>query len=318
VPGDTVSVVLNVTATEPEQGGFLTVYPCGTQRPLASVVNYQAGQTVPNLVVVPIGELREICIYSLAPSHVIADLNGYFAPSAPARIAGAQPVRLVDTRDTTKLGAGQVLEVQVTGDGWAPQGSQSAVINVTVTQPEAAGFLTLYPCDQAMPTASNVNYAADQTVANQAFVTLSASGTACVYTLAPAHVVLDLNAWFRVGETPELVSVVPVRVLDTRNTAKIQAGETIELPLAGAGGIGGATGFAVNTTIAEPEGPGFVTFFPCGQEMPEVSSINFTSAGQVVANHTTAVVGANGATCIFASTTTHVVVDVEGAYISFG
>jgi hypothetical protein len=317
VPADAVSVVLNVTATEPEDVGFLTIYPCGTPRPLASALNYMAGQTVPNLVVVPVGAMREVCIFSLAQSHVVVDLNGYFAPSAPARIAGSAPVRLVDTRDTAKLTGGQVLEVQVTGDGKAPAGSQSAVINVTVTEPEAPGFTTLFPCDQPMPTASNVNYAPGQTVANQAFVTLSASGTACVFTLAPSHVVLDMNAWFRAGEAPELVSLVPVRVLDTRDTLKMVAGETRELPLAGAGGINGSTGFAVNTTVVEPEGPGFVTFFPCGQAMPLASSINFMT-GQVVANHTTAMVGSNGATCIYASVATHVVVDVEGAYIPLG
>jgi hypothetical protein len=95
------------------------------------------------------------------------------------------------------------------------------------------------------------------------------------------------------------------------------AGETRELALAGAGGINGATGFAVNTTVVEPEGPGFVTFFPCGETMPLASSINFMT-GQVVANHTTAMVGGNGATCIYASVATHVVVDVEGAYIPLG
>jgi hypothetical protein len=208
-----------------------------------------------------------------------------------------------------------VLEVQVTGTGKAPAGSQSAVINVTATDTEAPGYMTLFPCDKTMPNASNVNYVGGQTVANQAFVTLSATGTACLFTSAPAHVVLDMNAWFRVGEEPELVSLVPVRVLDTRETTKLAAGQVLPLPLAGTGGISGASGFAVNTTVVDPEGAGYVTFFPCGTDMPTASSINF-GPGQVVANHTTAMVGSDGSTCIYASTATHVIVDVEGAYLS--
>ena len=315
VPDSAVSVVVNVTATEPEDAGFLTLYPCGSERPLASALNFLPGQSVPNLAIVPIGDFGEICIYSLAATHVVVDLNGYFAPEASARIDASTPVRLIDTRNSVKLGAGETIEVQVTGDGFAAPGATAAVLNVTVTEPEAFGFITLFPCSDAVPTSSNANYAPGQTVANQAYVTLSAEGTVCAYSLSPTHLILDLNAWMQPGGSPELVSFVPVRVLDTRDTAKVVAGQTIELDLAGPGGIAGAEVFAVNTTITEPEGPGFLTFFPCGEPQPLASNINFDT-GQVVANHTTAAVGADGKTCIYASTTTHVVVDVEGVYIS--
>ena len=35
VPGDAVAVMLNVTAVGPDGAGFLTVYPCGSVRPLS-------------------------------------------------------------------------------------------------------------------------------------------------------------------------------------------------------------------------------------------------------------------------------------------
>ena len=38
--------MLNVTADAPEGSGYLTVFPCGAAQPLASNVNYVAGQTV--------------------------------------------------------------------------------------------------------------------------------------------------------------------------------------------------------------------------------------------------------------------------------
>ncbi|MFD7979188.1 hypothetical protein, partial [Streptomyces sp. NPDC059071] len=50
-PGAT-AVVLNVTATSPTSSSFVSVYPYGTQRTAASNLNFTAGQTVPNLVVV--------------------------------------------------------------------------------------------------------------------------------------------------------------------------------------------------------------------------------------------------------------------------
>jgi hypothetical protein len=52
---DVTAVVLNVTAIHaggPES--YLTVYPAGRERPLASNLNFVAGQTAANLVTVPV------------------------------------------------------------------------------------------------------------------------------------------------------------------------------------------------------------------------------------------------------------------------
>ena len=48
------AVVLNVTATGPTAGSFVTVYPDGKARPAVSNLNFTAGETIPNLVVVPV------------------------------------------------------------------------------------------------------------------------------------------------------------------------------------------------------------------------------------------------------------------------
>ena len=49
------AVVLNVTVTSPSRQGHITVYGDGTARPITSNVNFRAWQTVPNLVVTPVG-----------------------------------------------------------------------------------------------------------------------------------------------------------------------------------------------------------------------------------------------------------------------
>ncbi|MFE5585344.1 hypothetical protein [Kitasatospora sp. NPDC056531] len=72
------AVVLNVTVTEPTSGSHLIVYPHGTARPDVSNLNYTAGQTRANLVVVPVVDGRVTLFNHWGDTHVIADLNGYF------------------------------------------------------------------------------------------------------------------------------------------------------------------------------------------------------------------------------------------------
>jgi hypothetical protein len=174
--------------------------------------------------------------------------------------------------------------------------------------------LTLYPCGDTPPYTSNVNFRAGQTVANQAFVKLSPTGSVCVFSSADTDVVIDLNAAFHPDAAPELVGFTPVRVLDTRSTTKLDAGQTIELDLGGDAGIDGAVAFALNLTVTEPEAAGFLTLYPCGQDMPTVSNLNYVP-GQTVANHATGIANANGAVCLYTLEATHVVIDVEGAYL---
>ena len=81
VPATGVSaVVLNVTVTQPGAGGFLTAYADGTALPLASNLNFSPGQTVPNLVVAPVGANGQVDLYngSAGSTHLIADVTGYF------------------------------------------------------------------------------------------------------------------------------------------------------------------------------------------------------------------------------------------------
>jgi GH25 family lysozyme M1 (1,4-beta-N-acetylmuramidase) len=80
VPASGVTaVVLNVTVTAPTTAGYLTVYPDGHTQPTASNLNFTAGQTIPNLVTVPVinGKV-DFFNGSSGSVHLIADLAGYF------------------------------------------------------------------------------------------------------------------------------------------------------------------------------------------------------------------------------------------------
>ncbi|MDQ4089558.1 MAG: peptidoglycan recognition protein, partial [Actinomycetota bacterium] len=74
------SIVLNVTVTDPTgPESYLTLFPSGTPRPLASNLNFVGDETVPNLVVVRV-QNGSVGIYNNAGStHVIADVQGWFA-----------------------------------------------------------------------------------------------------------------------------------------------------------------------------------------------------------------------------------------------
>ena len=50
VAGDATAVVLNLAVTGSTGGGYVTVFPCGTPRPLASSLNFDTGQTISNAV----------------------------------------------------------------------------------------------------------------------------------------------------------------------------------------------------------------------------------------------------------------------------
>ncbi|MFF4293262.1 hypothetical protein ACFY0N_06335 [Streptomyces vinaceus] len=72
------AVVLNVTVTNPTEAGHLIVHPHGVARPNVSNLNYTPGQTVANLVVVPVVDGRVVFFNNTGSVDVIADLNGYF------------------------------------------------------------------------------------------------------------------------------------------------------------------------------------------------------------------------------------------------
>ncbi|HEY4331582.1 MAG TPA: hypothetical protein VGM78_03390 [Ilumatobacteraceae bacterium] len=64
---------MNPTATS-----FLTVYPEGGSLPTASNLNFVAGQTIANMVMVPVPVSGKIAIFNNAGStDVIVDVLGY-------------------------------------------------------------------------------------------------------------------------------------------------------------------------------------------------------------------------------------------------
>ena len=70
----------SMAVTEPAAAGFVTVWAGGAPRPTASNLNFVAGQTVPNLVVAPVGADGKIQLYNSAggSTELVADVAGYY------------------------------------------------------------------------------------------------------------------------------------------------------------------------------------------------------------------------------------------------
>ena len=220
VPTDGVTAVaLNVTVTATETGahdGFVTVFPCG-DRPDASNLNFVANQTVPNLVIAPVSDAGEVCLYVYGRAHLIVDVSGYFTTG----IEPLAPTRLLDTRGGDKVGAldgnGNIHRLHVTGSNGIPADGVTAVaMNVTATETATGahgGFVTVFPCG-TRPEASNLNFVANQTVPNLVIAPVNDAGDVCFYTYGEAHLLADVSGYFTTG----IETLTPTRLLDTRPT----------------------------------------------------------------------------------------------------
>jgi hypothetical protein len=57
----------------------VTIFPCGSPRPTASNLNYATGNVIPNAVFAKVGTGGKICVYTLADTDMVIDVNGWTA-----------------------------------------------------------------------------------------------------------------------------------------------------------------------------------------------------------------------------------------------
>ncbi len=137
-----------------------------------------------------------------------AGLDQTFSTSActPAGFYTLTPCRLADTRSASgpmggpSLVAGANRSLTLAGQCGIPAGARAVSVNVTVVQPTAPGFLTLYPGGMSLPVASTVNYRAGQTRGNNAILQLGSAGDILVWCGqggGTADMVIDVNGYFQ-------------------------------------------------------------------------------------------------------------------------
>jgi hypothetical protein len=80
VPMTATSVAANLVVSQPTAPGHLTIYPTGSAAPLASALNFSAGQTRANNAVLPLGAAGAVSVQSTISGTVqfILDVTGWF------------------------------------------------------------------------------------------------------------------------------------------------------------------------------------------------------------------------------------------------
>jgi hypothetical protein len=297
---DISAVVMNVTVTGPTAPGDLTVYPGDGTPPGTSNLNFTAGQTVPNLVTVQLsGGKISFHNASAGPVQVVADLSGFYGPGGYG-FQPQSPARVLDTR----IGIGAPRQplasrsrIQLNLAGKVPAGAAAVVLNVTVTGPQRAGFLKVYPDSPVVPGTSSVNFTAGQTVANLVIVPV-ANDIADIYNSSPGavQVIGDLTGYFATGAPDSFVPYGPIRTDDTRGTSlgPVKPGATYTVGSADpyldddhgscpALACPPPVALVTNITVTQPTRAGDLAVYPYNSARPATSTLNF-SAGQTVPN----------------------------------
>ena len=196
------AVVLNVTAVNTVVApSFVTVFPAGTTRPNTSNLNFVPGQTVANRVVVPLGSNGSVSFYDFVGHlDVVADVNGWFTSTASggSGFVGVLPIRHLDTRTSPVLWQGGVLKILLGPSKFGSVPPTAIVLNVTVTNPTTASWLTVWPDGTPRPTTSDLNYGAGKTVSNLVVVMYGGSPDKLDIYNAFGHIdlIVDFLGWY--------------------------------------------------------------------------------------------------------------------------
>ncbi len=210
---------------------------------------------------------------------------GLYFPVAPKRVLDTRPTSAIGGVPTLTAGQDATVTVAgVAGSGVPASGVQLVAMNVTVLNPSAPGYLTVFPADGAAPVVSNLNFVAHQTVPNLVVARVSASGQVKLkLSGGRADVIIDVVGWYGSDATTalgsRLATQVPKRVLDTRATSRIGPyatlgpKATIAVQVVPPGS--GVTGVVVNLTAVAPTAYGYVTAYPGDQATrPNASNLN--------------------------------------------
>jgi len=120
------------------------------------------------------------------------------------------PCRIVDTRNAGGLisgGFNRTFEGR-SASGYEDQGGQpgttcgipvdatALALNVTVVNPAANGYATVYPANVTMPAASSLNFSTGTNLSNTVLVRLSAAQQFRIYSHRDAHYVVDVVGYY--------------------------------------------------------------------------------------------------------------------------
>jgi len=206
------AAILNVTATNPTANSFISVYPGGTPVPASSNLNFGPGQTIANLVTVPVGSDGTVSFFNhVGNVDVVVDVFGYytndgtglgFHATAPARLADSRTGSGLIGNNGTPVGQGGVAQVAIQNvNGMAGNngllGTAGALaLNVTATNPTANSFISVYGSSLPVPASSNLNFTPGLTIPNSVVVPTNGGAINLFNHVGNVDVVVDLFGYF--------------------------------------------------------------------------------------------------------------------------
>ncbi len=152
-----------------------------------------------------------------ATNESLNEALGYF--SSDLVYTPVAPCRIVDTRlGGGQINAGSTRSFDVDGTNFSAQGGKSSscgipfdvaaavAMNITTTQPAAAGFFTAWEANRLQPNASVFNYGNNETVANTSIIPVTPGSGADfqIYSTARTHAVVDVLGYFAAPEATAL------------------------------------------------------------------------------------------------------------------
>ncbi|MBZ5525345.1 MAG: hypothetical protein LAP21_24220, partial [Acidobacteriia bacterium] len=328
IPAAAQAYSLNVTVVPHGTLGFLTMFPCGQSLPLVSTLNSIDGRVKAAAAIVPAGTNGAVCAFPTNDTDMVLDINGYFVPATDASALDFYPVtpcRLVDTR----LPSGPLGGPSLVGNSTRtfpllssscniPSGAKAYSLNYTSVPRGPFGFLTTWPSPQTQPLVSTLNAPTGAITANAAIVPAGINGDISVFVTNDSDLVIDVNGYFAPPAPGglSLFNVAPCRVLDTRSPTPTngQPFTSVDLNIttAGCGVPATAQSYVLNATVVPPGPLGFLTLWPQGAPKPLVSTLN--AADGAVTSNMAIVPTTNGSISAFASSPTHLVLDISGYF----
>lgn len=135
------------------------------------------------------------------------------------RFQATSPVRLLDTRNGSPIGANSATDVVIAGQGGVPMSGVVAVaLNVTVEKSSGDGSITLGPKGKSKPETTTAALVSGKGAIGFAAPALGLRGAVTVYnsTAAAQHVTVDLVGWWSASSGSGLKPIAPVQIVDTR------------------------------------------------------------------------------------------------------
>jgi hypothetical protein len=328
LPSDAELALMNLTMTEVEDSwrrgsGYITAKPCDTlydQEQTSSNGNFVKSIDVANLAVVPLASDRTFCLYYSNSIETVVDTQGYFSSTGTLAFTPLVPKRVLDTRQAVRPQKGSMTRVE-TG---LPVGSQSALVNLTMTGLSAddfvRGYITADKCSSLVAgpqTKSNGNFTSGIDVSNLSVVSLDSDGSFCIYSEQAVDLVVDVQGSFSTSGATKLSSMTTLRVLDTRASNQPPANSITRV---NTGAATGSRAALVNLTMTGASNFGYITADKCSnlQSGPQSRSNGNFRPEADVSNLSVVPLDTDGSFCIYTEQAVDLIVDVQGIFSPTG